>query len=391
MKILYLTSRLPYPPTRGDRLRTYNFLKILSKDHDIDLVTFVESSSELKYLSHIEPFCKNIETVKHSKLKSVITTGLNIWRKLPLQTLYYKSGQAQKVIDQKLASENYDAIIVHLFRMVQFVEKSDVYKIVDFTDVISAEIKRSLSFRKGISKIIYNLEYKRIGAYEKEASLACDECWFISDNDANLMRQFSPKAKIHTVGMEAGTESLNSLHPPSGYKIAFLGNMKVYHNIDAALFLANEVLPIIQQTIPDAELLIIGADPTEDILKLNAQPNITVTGFVEDLNVALNEGSVFVAPLRFSAGTQTKVLAAMATGRPVVTTKNVANGLGAVHEEHCLIAETAENIAAATIRFLENKEERISFGLRGQALVNNNWTWNALFDRMKAIETKLKS
>ena len=391
MKLLFLTSRLPYPPDRGDRLRAYHFLRRLAADHEIHLVSFVASPREREYLPALAPFCQAIHILEMPPLRSALTVLLNLYRPAPLQTLYYRHSAMSRLINQVLSSMSFQAAYVHLFRMAPYVEHHPgLYRIVDLTDVISTEVQRSLPYRGAFSRLLYTLERPRISRYEKWVANHFEETWLISTADRDALAATCPGANLRTI---TNGVDLEALHPtgaePVPGRLIFVGHMGVLHNIDAAELLARQVLPLVRRLVPEASLQIVGADPARRVQSLAALPGVEVTGFVPDLNNALNKAAVFVAPLRFAAGIQNKVLEAMAAGRPVITTPMVNEGLGAEPGEDLLLAESPASIAASLVELLPDAEARSRIGAAGRRFVGRTFSWDHAGRRMAEIERAL--
>ena len=364
MRILFLTARLPYPPNRGDRLRAYNFLESLSKKHDIHLLSFISDESERANIEPLKSFCQDVQVVTQSKLQSILSIATNVWRSLPLQALYYRSGLMQMLVDDKLSGLPFDLIYVHLFRMVPFVDDvQHIFRIVDLTDVISREIKRSLTYRGIASRLLYTFERPRIQRYECYVASKFEEIWLISDADKQELVNTCPKANIQVVTNGIDTHRFFPTgETPRTNSIIFTGHFGVAHNIDAAQVLAYQVLPIVQEVIPESTFSLVGAEPSAEVLKLSKLPGVQVTGFVPDLNLHLNRAAVFVAPLRFAAGIQNKVLEAMATARPVITTSMVNEGISARAGEELIVADTPQKIAQEVVESFARSSYSPGFG-----------------------------
>ncbi len=388
MKLLFLTSRLPYPPNRGDRLRTYNLLRELSTEHRITLVSFVVSKSEAKLQTQLLPYCERIRLVEHSKLRAQLVVAANSWRRQPLQALYYRSAKMQQMVDNELAHHSFDAVYVHLFRMAPYVQyKQNLYRIVDLTDVISAEIAASLPFRSPLSRLIYRLEQPRIADYECRVAGWAEETWLVSDRDRSELAKDVPTANLYVVpnGIDFNRFYLmpGRANDP---RLIFVGHLDVFHNIDAAHFLVDELFPLVRQKIADCTLDIVGPGTGFQLTGDKKEQGIRVRGFVPDLNQALNEAAVFIAPLRFSAGVQNKVLEAMAAGLPAVTTKNVSEGLAARPGQDLLVGESTSELADAIVWLLENEQHRRQLGQAGQLFVRQRFSWQAAVERLRQIE-----
>ncbi|MCB0245321.1 MAG: TIGR03087 family PEP-CTERM/XrtA system glycosyltransferase [Anaerolineae bacterium] len=392
MRILCLTPRLPYPPDRGDRLRAFNVIKRLSGEHELHLLSFIASDDERQYVAALEPFCRSVEVVPLSQRRSAAMVALNAWRRLPLQALYYRSTAMQQAVDEALRRQRFDAAYIHLFRMAPYLsERSDLYRIVDLTDVISSELARSMAYRGAASRLVYGIERPRIARYEREVAQRFEEVWLVSDHDRQLLAAECPDASIRVVPNGVDFAAFYPTgQPAEPNSLLFTGHMRVFHNIDAATFLVQEILPLVRRQIPDCTLMLAGADPGPEVQALAAEPGVTVAGFVPDLNGALNDAAVFVAPLRFAAGVQNKVLEAMAAGRPVVTTSVVNQGLGAQPGRDLLIADDTGTIANQIVALLQDADLASRVAQAGRAFVTSRFSWDAVSQRMQVVGQQVR-
>ena len=388
MRILCLTSRLPYPPHRGDRLRVFNFIKELSREHQLSLISFVAGPSEFEHLDPLRPYCRDVQVLQMDARRSALAVLANLWRREPLQALYYRARGMQGLVDRTLTRERFDAIYVHLFRMAPYViGRSDVYRIVDLTDVISQEVSRSLPYRRAVWRLLYWFERPRIERYERTVAEAFEETWLISEADRRILSAVCPEANIHVVTNGVDVERFY----PSGRSaednhLVFVGHLRVFHNVDAVTHLVRDVLPLVRQRVPEVTLDVVGADPGPQVQQLAKAQGVSVLGFVPDLNKVLNRAAVFVAPLRFAAGVQNKVLEAMAAGRPVVTTSIVNKGLGAQPGQEVLIADDAMTMADRIADLLGDESLRRQIGQAGLRFVRQTYSWQKVSERMRKIE-----
>jgi sugar transferase (PEP-CTERM/EpsH1 system associated) len=389
MRILFLTGRLPYPPTRGDRLRAYHFLRVLSREHRLTLLSFIADDEEAGNVGPLRAYCEDIQLIHRGRQQSILSAGVNAWRREPLQSLYYRSTIMRAAVDRLLARRPFDAIYVHLFRMAQFVaDRERPYRILDLTDVISSEIERSLPYRGGLWRLVYRLELPRIRRYEREIAARFDETWLISDAERELFLADGPAGNAYVVANGVDTERFRPTGRAPAGGLIFVGHMGVFHNVDAAEWLVNEILPLIRQEYPGVRLDLVGAEPSAAVQAL-AGPGVHVVGHTPDLNTALISAQVFVAPLRFAAGIQNKVLEAMAAGLPVVTTSHVNAGLGAADGRHLIVADEAEAFAEAVVGLLRDPERRRRFGREGRTFVAHHYRWEGVLDRVATIERQL--
>ena len=391
MRVLCLTSRLPYPPDRGDRLRAFHLIEHLSREHELWLLSFVASEEERRRAEELRRYCRQVHTVLMTPIRSAVTVAFNAWRREPLQALYYRSREMQRLVGEVLHTARFDVVYVHLFRMVPYVaNRPGLYRIVDLTDVISREIRRSLPYRGVFSRLIYAVEAPRIQRYERWVAQNFEEVWLISGADRRVLAAACPGANLQVVPNGVDQERFYPTGQPcEPNSLIFVGHLRVFHNIDAAIHLVQEVLPRVRQEIPDCTLKIVGADPHPRVRRLADDPAVTVTGFVPNLNEHLNRSAVFVAPLRFAAGVQNKVLEAMATARPVVTTSVVNEGIGATPGRELLVADDPETMARQIVTLLRDEPLRQSLGREGLEFVRRSFSWDHALKRMRVIGNRL--
>ena len=249
MRILCLTSRLPYPPDRGDRLRAFHFIEHLSQEHELSLASFIASESERDHLPALRTYCRDVQVLPMSPQRSALSAALNAWRREPLQALFYRLKAMQRTIDGMIATSNFQAVYVHLFRMAPYVTRhDDLYRIADLTDVISREIHLSLPYRGRASRAIYGLEKERIARYERWIAESFEETWLISESDRRALAQECPDANIRLVPNGVDLEQFHPAGQPCvPNTLIFVGHLRVLHNIDTATYLAQEVLPLVQK------------------------------------------------------------------------------------------------------------------------------------------------
>jgi sugar transferase (PEP-CTERM/EpsH1 system associated) len=391
MRILCLTSRLPYPPNRGDRSRVFHFIKHLSSEHELSLVSFIAGDAESEHLRVLRAYCQDVHVLKMSSRRSALSVASNLWRREPLQALYYHLAAMQCLVNQVIAAGEFQAVYAHLFRMAPYVvEHASLYRIVDLTDVISNEISLSLPYRGALWRLIYQFERPRIEAYERWVADTFEETWLISQADRRALQQQCPAANLQVVPIGVDSDRLHpGGEPCEPTRLIFVGHMRVPHNVDAVSHLVRDILPLVHEEIPACTLEIVGADPAPEVQRLASDPAVRVTGFVSDLNAHLNRAAVFVAPMRFAAGIQTKILEAMAAGRPVVTTSLANLGLEAQPDREILIADDPVSMALQIVTLLRDEKLREQIGLAARRFVRQKYRWSHVVERMRAIEADL--
>ena len=392
MRILFLTSRLPYPPERGDRFRTYQFLRLFARDHEVTLLSFIANEQDRQNAAHLTPYCEEIRLLPLPPWKSGKNVAMNVWRDFPMQALYYRSRSMQNLVDDLLSSSSFDLAYVHLFRMAQYLDNHpEIYRILDLTDLISFEIRSSIPYQSAVWQLIYRFELPRIAKYEKHIAAYFNEVWFISSRDRDLFiedgRRLNTQVVPHVIG-ENFTSLRQNLAGP--LKLLFVGHLEVRHNVDAVTYMAKQIMPYILRELPEVEFQIVGAGDTGKVIALDRLPGVRVTGYVSDLKTVFRQNAIAVAPLRYSAGVQTKVVESMAAGLPVVTTSNVNAGLGTLPGRHLLVADTNLDFAAQVLKLARDELLEKRLAEAGRVYVKTYFSSQAARDRLDAIHEKIK-
>ncbi|MCF7912206.1 MAG: glycosyltransferase [Candidatus Cloacimonetes bacterium] len=368
MNILFITSRPPYPPNRGDKLRTNMFLKIFSREHNVFLFTFYENNQELEYKAVVEEFCQKVWFEKQSKIGSFFKVLCNIFGSRPSQIAYYYKPGAKKKIKNIVIENKIEIIYFHLIRTAYYLpEGIKAHKILDYTDCISREYQRSLKFRPFFSKLFYQEEARRMRKCEKNIWKKFDDNWFITGDDIKSLglddyKYFSVIPNPVRICAESKNYSLFN-------RLVFVGNMSVPHNIQAVEFCVQEIMP---EFAGKSRFDIIGANP-EKVKKMHGINSTRVLGFVDDLYHELLNSDVFLAPMFYSAGIQNKVLEAMACGLPVLTTQAVADSISATPGKHLLTASDKNDFSRQLYLLLADKNYRQDIGLAGKELITRQY------------------
>ncbi len=387
MKVLFLTSRLPFPPHRGDRVRTFHFLKTLARDHEVHLISFIQSDEERALLPQLERFCK-VETVLLKRRDSWCNMIRNAASPLPFQLLYYRSGAMRDLVARRAAATKFDLVYTHLFRMVPYApEPTGAVRVLDLTDCISRELSASLAYRNPLLRPPLRMEADKIRRYEADAANRFDEVWTISEADGRDIAERAPNAPLVAVPNGVEPALFDCTPRRNGTRLGFLGNFSVPHNIDAAGFLALEIMPLVREAVPGAELELIGHGVGDEVMRLHGTNGTIVSGPVERLEDGFANLTVFASPLRFSAGIQNKIIEAMAAGVPVVTTSLGNRGLGAALDDEIVVRDGAGVFAEAVVALLGDPARAERIGENGRAFVRERFSWEIVAQRVAALGT----
>ena len=410
MRILYLSLRCPYPPQRGDRIRSYHFIKQLSKRHEITLVFFAESDDDIAAVKHLRPYCKRIEWVRFRSFFAKINTAVHFFSRLPLQVHYWYSQQMQHKINQLLQEEDIDLIHAQLFRMGQYVkDEKRVSKVLDLCDSLALNLSRRADLDCTPKRFLVRLEEKRVRSYEVEIMRSFDRGTVVAQFDKDYLLKQDEKLDLSVVPMGVDLkyfnhsntdESIstetdrqsgihNGLTSEESINLLFTGTMNYFPNSDAVTYFCEDILPLIQERYPDVSFQIVGNHPTNQVKQLEKTKGVVVTGYVPDIRPYFEKATIFVAPLRAGSGIQTKNLEAMAMQAPVVTTSIGAMGLEAERGKELVIADTPESFAENVIALIEDRERRESIARAGRKRVESSYDWNVLVERLEQVYTEI--
>jgi sugar transferase (PEP-CTERM/EpsH1 system associated) len=387
MTILFLTSRIPYPPYRGDKLKIWNLLRILSRHHEIALLTFIQSKEEEKYIQPLRAMCKEVQVVHLPRWRSLLNCFFALFHSIPFQVAYYRSSKMREMLEEALARVQPDLVHTHLIRMAQYTaHRSAMVRVLDVTDAVSLYLKRFLmKERNPLKKLGVFVEHRRVRRYESivehfDCTLVCSEV------DRTILKQAGPDARIELLynGVDLETFSTNGTRDYEQHTVIYTGNMTYYPNIDGAVYLARKVFPLVQEVISDARLYIVGQDPPKKVKSLE-NAHIAVTGFVPDIRDFYLRSAVAVSPIRFGAGTLNKILEPLALGVPVVSTSIGFEGLQLQAGEHILIADDPATFAKAIIAVLTDQSLRKKLSENGKRVIRNLYGWDTIVEKLEHI------
>lgn len=398
MKILFLTSRLPYPPYQGDRLKIYNFLRILSKHHEITLLTIVDNEQELELARNLKEFCFHIETVTLPFYKRYLNLIANIISNKPFQVAYYQSEEYRRKLQNLLRVNQYDIVHTHLIRMLPYSVNVKAPRVLDLTDAISNYLEsRAKTASNFLIKIGLRLELSRMLVFEKniEKFEAVSVC---SDVDMQGLYKTAPQSHIQIIknGLDIDYFSPLENNISEENTIIFTGNMSYAPNEDGILFFYNEIFPLLIKKIPKIKLYIVGKSPSPKVMAL-ASDNIIVTGKVPDLRTFYSKAQVAISPIRFGAGTLNKVIEPMAMGIPVVSTSLACQGMNLkplysldegilnYQNEDIIFADTPQAFAKAILVLLNDPALRIKIARAGRELIENEHDWDKIVSKLEDV------
>lgn len=374
MKLVVLTSRVPYPLEKGDKLRIFHQIKHLSHSHEICLICLNDSTEEID-TSVLKQFVSELHIIQLSKWKIPFRMLFAFFHHLPFQVLYFLEQKNKKKIEDIIQQFQPNQIYCQLIRTAEYIKDLLQYdKSIDYMDAFSAAAMRRAETEKGVRKLFWKIEFDRVKKYERGIFDYFKHHAIISHQDRNLLAIPSNK-NIDIVPNGVDTAHFRNLNSIKKFDLVFAGNMNYPPNIAAAIFLAKEILPKVSLQFPNVTLLIAGANPSQDVLEL-ANDQITISGWMNDIREAYCESRVFVAPMFIGAGMQNKILEAMSSELPVITTSLAAEAFPEKNLSKLIEANSAFEFAKAIQYYLLNENAQTNDGKSNRLYVEEKYSWN---------------
>ena len=389
---------MPYPPNKGDKIRSFHLLKHLAKRYHVHLGTFIDDPADWQYVETVKKFCHASNFAKldgrTARVRSLGALASN--RALSLD--YYQNRGLHQWVKEQLASAPITRVLVFSSVMAQYAESSQLKRrIVDFVDVDSDKWMQYSAKKTWPLSWLYRREGRQLLRYEQQVANSADVSLFVSQAEASLFRKLAPAAARKTSFLNNGVDidyfspvhQFENPYPAGSEVMVFTGAMDYWPNIDAVQWMAKEILPLIRASHPQAQFYIVGSRPSAQVQALAKLPGVTVTGTVPDVRPYLAHARCAVAPLRIARGIQNKVLEAMAMRMAVLVSPQALEGIDAIAGEELELAEDAEAFSQAALKLFRNENDHAKqLALRARQKIESTYGWD---QQLAVLDTLLDS
>jgi sugar transferase (PEP-CTERM/EpsH1 system associated) len=376
--ILFLAHRIPFPPDRGDKIRSWNLIKHLSGLARVHLACFADDAADAAHLGALRDALGGRLGEAHVEVRGrskVLAGALALAEGRPVSLSLFDSPRLRRFVETMLAKPSVATLFAYSGQMAQFVPDGVRQRFVmDFGDVDSAKFTQYAEEGSGPMRWVNRREGEKLFAFERATAERADLCTFVSEAEAALFRSSTGLDNIRALSNGIDVDHFDSkadfprLHFDAP-TILFTGQMDYAPNVEAVAWFAREVLPL----VPGARFAIAGRNPTATVRAL-AGERVVVTGAVPDMRSWLSAADVVVAPLRLARGIQNKVLEAMAMARPVVASPAAFEGIEAQPGRHLLVADGAAAMAEAVRVVLA---EPGAMGAEAREHLARHYRWSA--------------
>jgi len=393
--LLFLSQRIPYPPNKGDKVRSWNILARLAEDYRIHLGCFIDDRHDWAYTAKLEQLCEsccfvplNPHWAKIRALPALVTGEA-------LTIPHFRDRRLRNWIHERRHDNKIETVFVYSSGVADYVmndEWTGVKRIIDMVDVDSDKWRQYSDGKSGLAKWLYRREGKQLLTFERKAAAQFDATIFVTDAEAELFRTLAPEsaARVRAVsnGVDADffdpDEDLPTPYNDDEIAITFTGAMDYWPNIDAAVWFADQVLPRLLQRHANVQFYIVGSNPGPDIVALAERAGIVVTGRVADIRPYIRHARAIVAPLRIARGIQNKVLEGMAMARVVVASPMALEGLRAEIGRAVLRADTPDEFVTALDEIISGRTDASLGGLARKSVVRD-YSWDATYRNLQSI------
>ena len=383
--LLYLVHRLPYPPNKGDKVRSYHLLKHLAARHRVFLGTFIDDPQDEAYAAALLPYCADLHIARLSPGLARVRSLRGLLSNEALTLPYFRNAGLQAWVSRTLREQHIDAAVIFSSAMAQYVRGvPQLRTLVDFVDVDSAKWTQYAANHRWPMSWLYRREGERLLSFERSVADRAAYSFFVTEKEAELFCTSAPEYRGRVEAMCNGVDAEYfspeqariSPYGQGELPLVFTGAMDYWPNIDAVSWFSGEIFPLLQQRWPGLRFYIVGRSPTPKVRAL-ASEHVIVTGTVNDVRPYLQHAAVVVAPLRLARGIQNKVLEAMAMGVPVVASHECAGAVDAVPERDFLTSGSVEDYQRQVDSLLQSPERSATMGRAARERVLARYSWGA--------------
>jgi sugar transferase (PEP-CTERM/EpsH1 system associated) len=381
-ELYVILPRIPWPLEKGDKLRSYYFIKGLSEYYDITLFALYDERYSSEAVEKICAITKKHYFFRINYFSVFFNAIIAFFSGKPFQVAYFTNYRLKRAVKKAIRDNKPKAIFCQLIRTAQYAKGFDCIKILDYQDTLSLGMKRRAANTGGLHKLFFNSESRRLTRYESKVSKWFDHTLIISEQDKSELPV--NVSKVHVIPNGVDTSYYYPHDNEILYDILFVGNMSYAPNINAMEYFVEHILPAVVEQIPDVELAIVGAKPHMRV-RLLASDHVVVTGWVDDPREYYSSAALFIAPMQIGTGLQNKLLEAMSMQIPCITTELANNALGAKHGDEILVTDTVNEWIELVVALLKNNEERQRIAENGRKFVMENYSWAVQIEKLKQI------
>lgn len=381
-KIVFITSRFPFPPEKGDQLRVYQQLVHLSEIHKIHLISITDKKVKKDDFNELNKFCSSNTVFVIPKFKRIIRLIIAVFGSNPFQVAYFFSRSSNKKIRKLICEIQPDFVHSNLIRTSEYVRDINFcLKTLDFMDAFSEGLTKRITYEKNVFKrMIFKEEKRRILNYESIMLNNFDRVCIISEQDRSYIQNSSNK-RINVIPNGVDFHQFYPKYVNKEFDLVFMGNLDYPPNIIAVNYLIDEIYPEAKKRFPKLTLLIAGRNATKSLRSKSTDSIFIIENF-EDISDALALAKIHIAPMQISIGLQNKIIQSMAMKLPNIVSQQANNAIEAINGQELLVANSVSEYVDSIALLLENKVTFETISNNAYSFVHKNFDWKTITSSM---------
>ena len=393
--LLFLSQRLPYPPDKGEKIRAFHDLKYLARHYDVYLGCLADDPADLLHVDTVHAMCRDIHVAPIDPRVARLTCLRGLLTNEALSVTFFRDRSLAEWVRNVMSTIQPEVTFVYSSNMAPYILDlpRTGTRVVDLVDADSEKWRALAETKRGPMRFVYRREWRKVAALERRIVRLCDLSVLVSDAEAALFARQVPEYAERIRAVSNGVDHCY-FDPAPGFPpvydtavptYVFTGTMDYPPNVDAVVWFAHEILPLIHRRLPTAQFYVVGSNPIPEVRKLADLKGVVVTGRVPDVRPFMAHATAGVVPMRIARGIQNKVLEAMAMARPVVLTSGALEGIEAQPGREVILADTPADFAAACVRCAGVDEDATSdassIGLAARTCILRDYDWDVRLRR----------
>jgi len=387
MRVLIVTPTVPWPPNWGFGIRVYQFIRHLTRHHEVSVLCYAQPGDEPK-ADALRAECHAVHTVpspiSSDRAKRIAQLG-SLFRRQSYQTASVGTPAMSACAAQLFAAERFDVIEFESSQMSSLPVPDDVVTVVDEHNIEYELLHRMYQTERSALRKLFNwTEYRKFAREERASWHRADACVVTSEREREIVASQAPGQHLHVAPNGVDVDYFTPPPPATvgSDEIVFTGLLSYRPNVDAVTYFVRQVLPLVLERRPAARFSVVGIDAHDEVRRL-AGPHVDIVGEVPDVRPYVRRAALFAVPLRMGSGTRLKILEGLAMGKGVVSTTIGCEGIDVRHGEHLLVADDPGAFASAVVSMMDDRELARRLGQAGRTLVEQRYSWTSIVDELE--------
>ena len=390
-RILFITTRIPYPPKEGHQIRTYHLLRQLAKDYEVHLLSFCRKDERCDHIEGLKDICTGGSTfpipLQHNRLRLVWEILISPLRRLPFVVTRYKSNELSVAIEQAIKDYHPDLIHLDMLPLGIYIKQIQGFPVVLNNHNVESLLltRRAQATRNPLFKLFFHIQAIKLKKFEIESCSIVDRVLVCSETDQAVLTALVPEARIEVIPNGVDCEIYKpSEQKPDIRELVFVGGMGWFPNRDAINYFLAQILPELHDKDENIKLTVVGK--TGDLkLPESMEGIVEFTGFVDDFRSIVHRAGIYILPIRIGSGTRLKALEAMAMGKAIVSDPVGVEGIDLQNGKDVLLASDAGSFVQGILDLVNNPELAKQLGMQARKLAVEKYDWKIIGENLSRL------